>query len=76
MGRFAREDVWEVLRAFGVTQAARATTTDPTEEVILLPKAVLASLDVTALTKALMRVLPHTKVWVVEEHPRWSSEPL
>ncbi len=76
MGRFAREDVWQVLHGFGVTTASRATTTDATEEVILLPKDQLAAVDVRALTLALTRVLPHMKVWVVEEHPRWKSEPL
>jgi hypothetical protein len=76
MERFAREDVWEVLRQFGVTHATRATTTDPTEEVIILAERDFESVDVTALTTASMEALPHTKVWVVKEHPRWSSEPL
>ncbi len=76
MGQYTREDIWSVLRDFGVTQASRATTTDSTEEVILLPKQQMATLDVHALTVALMRVLPHKKVWVVQEHPRWTTEPL
>jgi hypothetical protein len=76
MERFARADVREVLSQFGLTHATRATTTDSTEEVIILAKRDFDSVDVTALTTALMEVLPHTKVWVVEEHPRWSSEPL
>jgi hypothetical protein len=70
------DDLRDVLRQFGITKASRATTTDSTEEVILLTKQELKSVDVAALTTALMEVLPHTKVWVVEEHPRWSSEPL
>lgn len=77
MERFAREDVREVLARFGVTQASRATTTDSTEEVILLAAADFAAVDVQALTLALMDTLPHTKVWVTEEHPRWvSTEPI
>ena len=76
LGRFAREDIWAVLRKFGVTKASRATTIDPTEEIIILAKEDLESVDVTALTMALMEVLPHKKVWVVAEHPRLSSDPL
>ena len=76
MGRFAREDVLAILRQFGVAKASRATTTDSTEEVILLTSGDFGSVDVDALTRALMGVLPHVKVWVVEEHPRWSTEPL
>lgn len=74
MEQFAREDVREVLARFEVTCASRATTTDSTEEVILLGKDDFASVDAQALTLALMDILPHTKVWVVEEHPRWSTE--
>jgi hypothetical protein len=70
------DDLRDVLRQSGITKASRATTTDSTEEVILLTKQEVKSVDVTALTTALMEVLPHTKVWLVEEHPRWSSEPL
>jgi hypothetical protein len=76
MGRFAREDVRAVLHRFGVAKASRATTTDATEEVFLLAPTDIAAIDVDALTRALMDVLPHVKVWVVEEHPRWSAEPL
>jgi hypothetical protein len=65
-----------VLRNFGVAAARRATTTDPTEEVLLLNATALASVDVRALTLAVMDVLPHTKVWVVEDMPLWASEPL
>jgi hypothetical protein len=76
MGRFAREDVRAVLARFGVTKASRATTTDSTEEVILLAGRDFDSVDVETLTGELMKVLPHAKVWVVDEHPRWSAEPL
>jgi hypothetical protein len=76
MGRFAREGVWAVLRRFGVTSAARAASTDPTEEVILLQTADIERVNVDQLTAELMGVLPHTKVWVAPDHPRWASEPL
>jgi hypothetical protein len=74
MEQFARKDVREVMREFGVESMRRAVTTDATEEVFLLPSDTLARVDVDALTRALMNVLPHTKVWVVEDMPRWSSE--
>jgi hypothetical protein len=76
MGRFAREDVRTVLATFGISKATRATTTDSSEEVILLSKADFAAVDVRALTRALMDTLPSTKVWVAEEHPRWKTEPV
>ena len=76
MERFAREDVRAVLARFGVSEAMRATTVDPTEEVVLLGDQDFASVDVQALTLALMAVLPHTKVWVVQQHPLWTSEPI
>jgi hypothetical protein len=74
--RFAREDVREVLQRFGLQSARRATTTDVTEEVLLLDSEALAAVDLQVLTRALMDALPHTKVWVVEDSPRWSSEPV
>lgn len=76
MEGFAREDVRAVLASFGVSHASRATTTDSSEEVILLAKSDFAAVDVRALTLALMDILPHTKVWVAEEHPRWVTEPI
>jgi hypothetical protein len=72
--RFAREDVRQVMREFGVSSCRRAVTTDPTEEVFLLSAEVLAAVDVDVLTRALMEVLPRTKVWVVEDSSRWSTE--
>jgi hypothetical protein len=74
MEQFAREDVREVLARFGVTAGRRATTTDSTEEVILLTQPDIDRIDVNALTVALMDVLPHTKVWVTADGRRWTSE--
>ena len=74
MEQFAREDIREVMREFGVESMRRAVTTDATEEVFLMPSETLARVDVDVPTRALMNVLPHTKVWVVEDMPRWSSE--
>ena len=56
MQRFAREEVLAVLARFCVAQASRATTTDSTEEVILLATADYSSVDVQALTLALTDV--------------------
>jgi hypothetical protein len=75
MERFEREDVLAVLESFHVTSARRASDTDSTEEVILLDKSTLARVgDLELLTRALMAVLPHKKVWVTELSPRWRSE--
>lgn len=74
--RFAREDVRLVLHDHGVKSCRRAVTTDTTEEIFLLPPETLGTVDVNGLTRALMDALPHTKVWVIEDTPKWSSEPV
>lgn len=74
MDRFAAEDVRAVLKSFGVESSRRATTTDSTEEVILISQSDFDRVDVEALTLALMNVLPHTKVWVAPNNTLWSSE--
>jgi hypothetical protein len=74
MDRFAREDVMEVLGRFGVSAARRAAGTDSSEEIILVSEDVFKHLDADGLTRALMDVLPHVKVWVAPDGPRWSSE--
>lgn len=76
MGDFAREDVYTVLGEFGVAAASRAVGTDASEEVILLTAEDFARVDPDAVARALMEVLPHTKVWVIQAHPAWTSEPL
>lgn len=76
MGRLAREDVHAVLSRFGIAEAGRQIPVEPTEEVIVLSKQDFESVDVRELTLALMDVLPHTKVWVVPESPRISTEPI
>ncbi len=76
MERFAREDVREVLGRYGISDARRAADTDETEEVVLLNEAVYRQVDVDGLTRALMEVLPHMKVWVAPDGPRWVSEPI
>jgi hypothetical protein len=63
----------DVLRRFGVAQARRALPIDPTEEVILLRRADYDRVDVEGLTRALMEVFPHTKVWVASDGPKWAS---
>jgi len=60
----------------GVLDCRRAVPADATEEVLLLTPVSLASLDVGAVTRELLAVLPHRKVWVVADSNKWSSEPL
>ena len=76
MDQFARRDVLAVLARFEITSARRAVAVDPTEEVILPGAADSSRVDVEALTLALYEVLPHTKVWVVPDSDRWTSEAL
>lgn len=71
---FAREDLRAVLHHFGVTFARRALSTDSTEEVILLTQEEYERIDGEALTRAVMDVFPHTKVWVAPDSPKWTSE--
>lgn len=71
---FAREDLRAVLQQFGVTTARRVVSTDPTEEVILLGFDEYERIDADALTRAVMEVFPHTKVWVALDNARWDSE--
>jgi hypothetical protein len=70
----AREDARATLQRFDVSAAERATDTDSTEEIILLSENDFESVDVHTLTLALMDVLPHMKVWVIETHPLWTTE--
>ena len=76
MDRFTREDLRSVLAGFGVNAARRAIGTDPSEAIILLASEDYGRVDTDAVALAVMRVLPHTKVWVTEENPAWESEPL
>ncbi len=76
MERFAREDVMEVLGRYGIASARRAADTDESEEIILLSEEAYRQVDVDALTRALINVFPHMKVWVAPDGPRWTSEPI
>ena len=76
MGLSARRDVRAVLARFGISCARRGVDTDATEEVILLSPDDFAQIDPREVSVAVMGVLPHTKVWVVEEHPLWDIEDL
>lgn len=70
------EQIRDVLLEFGISRASRAVATDSSEEIILLERTEFAEVDDRALTVALMTVLPHTKVWVIENSPEWTTEPL
>jgi len=75
MGAFARKDIHVVLARSGISSARRAvTTTDSTEEVILLSKRDFAQIDANEVTIAVTAVLPHRKVFVIEDHPLWATE--
>lgn len=76
MGPWAREDIRAVLAGFGVSSARRAVPRDPTEEVILLSPSDFARIDPREVSLAVMAVLPHTKVAVIEENPHWDAEVL
>lgn len=72
----ARQSVRAVLARFGILSAQRAVDTDSSEEVILVQSGDFASIDASRVAIAIMDVLPHTKVWVVEANPAWDAEPL
>jgi len=74
MERFAREDVRAVLALYSIRKGRRAIPLDETEEIVLLTAVEFGRTDIDALTKALMDVLPHTKVWVAPDGPNWTSE--
>jgi hypothetical protein len=65
-----------VLARYGIAEAQAAGSADPTEEVILVDKADLDGVDVNELTQVIMDVLPHLKVWVVENTSKWNSKPI
>jgi hypothetical protein len=76
MERFARRDILAALAQFGIETARRAVPLDPTEEVFLVSAEDFARIDPDAISVALMDVLPHTKVAVAPDGPRWRSEPI
>ena len=76
MGAFARQDIRAVLAGFGISSARRAVTTDSTEEVILLSKSDFSQIEAREVALAVMEVLPHTKVLVIEDSPLWRAEAL
>ena len=73
---FAREDIREVLESYGINSARRATTTDESEEVVLLEPVDYKKVEVRTLTLAIMEVLPQVKVWVTLMNDRWETEPI
>lgn len=76
MGRFAREDIRVVLASFGIASAQRAVDAGEDEEILLITRSDYERTDNTAVTTAVMDVLPHVKVWVIPESPAWETEPL
>ena len=76
MERFARQDVLQVLSRHGISAARRAVPADSSEEIILVSQDVYEQADIDGLTRALMDVLPHTKVWVAPDNQRWAGEPI
>jgi hypothetical protein len=76
MNRLARADVREVLAGFGIAAARRAVGTDASEEVLLVTPGDFEAIDAERVALAVMEVLPHTKVWIIREHPAWVTEEL
>jgi len=76
MERFARQDVLQVLSRHGISVARRAVPADSSEEIILVSQDVYEQADIDGLTRALMAVLPHAKVWVAPDNQRWAGEPI
>ena len=76
MDWLAREDVLRVLGLYGISAARRAVPADSSEEIILVSQDVYERADIDGLTRALMDVLPHAKVWVAPDNQRWSGEPI
>ena len=76
MESFPREDVRAAFARIGVTNVRRASPVDPGEEVFLLSADEFARIDAQSASVEVMGVLPHTKVWVVEDGPEWQGEPV
>ena len=76
MERFARQDVLQILSRYGIGVARRAVPADSSEEIILVSQDVYEQADIDGLTRALMAVLPHAKVWVAPDNQRWAGEPI
>jgi hypothetical protein len=74
--RFAREDVMQVLSRYGSAPPAERRTPTVRRRSPWPARVSTKQLDVDGLTRALMYVLPHMKVWVAPDSPRWSSEPI
>jgi hypothetical protein len=76
MDQHEKKDVLGILESHGVLNASYSTSTDPTEEVILISHEEFGRLDVEAVTQELMRVLPHRKVWLAPQSNKWQSAPI
>jgi hypothetical protein len=76
MDGFARQDVMQILSRHRISAAWRVADADGSEEMILVSPGVYEQVDVDGLSRALMDVLPHLKVWVAPDNPQWSSEPI
>ena len=74
MESFPRKDVLAAFAQIGVTNVRRASPVDPGEEVFLLSADDFGRIDAQSATVAVMDVLPHTKVWIVEDGPEWHSK--
>jgi hypothetical protein len=66
----------QVLGRYGISAARKAVPADSSEKIILVSQGVYEQVDIDELTRALMDVLPHMKVWVAPDSQQWSSEPI
>jgi hypothetical protein len=76
MNVFSLRAIKAVMNEHGVVASRRAQPIDPTEEVFLLDHEDFQRVDEDWLVRDLMIALPHNKVWVVEDGPKWKGNPL
>ena len=76
IGSFDRENLTQVLAAFGISGARRALISNATEEIILLTEHDYSRIDVEAVLRAAAAVFPEKKTAVVPQSERWRSEPI
>jgi hypothetical protein len=76
MSEFPAREVRSIFLKYGVHAPLRAEPLGPTEEIFLLDRDQLASLDERKLVRELTGVLPDTKIGLAVNGPLWRSEPV
>lgn len=68
MAVLSREEIratLAILRSEGFSSVWQVQDEEQTEVILMMPGDELASVDLTAVTIAVMRAIPHTKVWLI-----------